>query len=72
MPLIRRFCLALFATALPFVAAANADGVVNVYSYRQPQLVEPLFKAFTEKTGIEVKMVFAEKGLVERIEQEMY
>lgn len=52
------------------VGTALADGVVNVYSYRQPQLVEPLFKAFTEKTGIDVKMVFAEKGLVERMEQE--
>jgi iron(III) transport system substrate-binding protein len=49
---------------------AFANGAVNVYSYRQPQLVEPLFKAFTAKTGIEVKMVFAEKGLVERLEQE--
>lgn len=53
-----------------FAATASANGVVNVYSYRQPQLIEPLFKAFTEKTGIEIKMVFAEKGLVERMEQE--
>jgi iron(III) transport system substrate-binding protein len=53
-----------------FLAPAHADGVVNVYSYRQPQLVEPLFAAFTKKTGIEVKSVFAEKGLVERLEQE--
>jgi iron(III) transport system substrate-binding protein len=52
------------------VTPAQADGVVNVYSFRQPQLVDPLFKAFTEKTGIEVKSVFAEKGLIERLEQE--
>ena len=52
------------------VVPAHADGVVNVYSYRQPQLVDPLFKVFTEKTGIEVKSVFAEKGLIERLEQE--
>ena len=63
------FLAALFLPLL-FGGAAHADGVVNVYSYRQPQLVEPLFKAFTEKTGIEVKSVFAEKGLVERLEQE--
>lgn len=61
---------AAFALSLLFSSAAYADGVVNVYSYRQPQLVEPLFKAFTEKTGIEVKSVFAEKGLIERLEQE--
>jgi iron(III) transport system substrate-binding protein len=70
MTITRRLFLALLATAVPFVATAKADGSVNVYSYRQPQLVEPLFKAFTEKTGIDVKMVFAEKGLVERLEQE--
>jgi iron(III) transport system substrate-binding protein len=61
---------AAFALSILFSGAAHADGVVNVYSYRQPQLVEPLFKAFTEKTGIEVKSVFAEKGLIERLQQE--
>ncbi len=40
---------------------------VNVYSYRQPFLVEPLFKAFTEKTGIKVNTIFAKKGLIERM-----
>jgi iron(III) transport system substrate-binding protein len=69
MLLSRRFVIAGFA-ALLSTTAAQAEGVVNVYSYRQPQLVEPLFQAFTAKTGIEVKMVFAEKGLIERIEQE--
>ena len=67
---MRRFIAALLASVLPFGAVALADGVVNVYSYRQPPLVEPLFKAFTAKTGIDVKMVFAEKGLIERLEQE--
>ncbi len=54
----------------PGLAPALADGVVNVYSYRQPQLVEPLFKKFTEETGIEVKSVYADKGLIERMQQE--
>jgi iron(III) transport system substrate-binding protein len=67
---MRRFCLALLATALPFGSIAVAEGVVNVYSYRQPPLVEPLFEAFTAKTGIAVKMIFAEKGLIERLQQE--
>ncbi len=60
------FVIALAATAF----AAAADGVVNVYSYREPALVEPLFRAFTRNTGIDIKMVFADKGLVERMEQE--
>ncbi|MCA0432474.1 MAG: Fe(3+) ABC transporter substrate-binding protein [Proteobacteria bacterium] len=65
----RRFVLTLLASAM-LAGPALADGVVNVYSYRQPTLVDPLFKKFTEETGIEVKTVFAEKGLIERMEQE--
>jgi iron(III) transport system substrate-binding protein len=56
------------------LAAAPADaadpGEVNVYSYRQPYLIEPLLDAFTQETGIEVNVIFAEKGLIERIEAE--
>jgi iron(III) transport system substrate-binding protein len=66
----RRLLIAALLATSTFSNFAAAEGVVNVYSYRQPQLVEPLFAAFTAKTGIDVKMVFAEKGLVERMEQE--
>ena len=67
---LKPLALTLLCSSVLFASAAFADGVVNVYSYRQPQLVEPLFKVFQEKTGIDVKMVFAEKGLIERMEQE--
>lgn len=67
---LTKLTVALACCSSILAGAAFADGVVNVYSYRQPQLVEPLFKAFHDKTGIEVKMVFAEKGLVERMQQE--
>jgi iron(III) transport system substrate-binding protein len=56
------------------LAAVQADaadpGEVNIYSYRQPALIEPLLKAFTEATGIKANVIFAEKGLIERIEAE--
>ena len=59
------------AAGLAIVAAASAQATdVNVYSYRQPFLVEPLFNAFTEKTGIKVNVVFAKKGLIERLKNE--
>lgn len=51
-------------------APAFANGEVNVYTYRQPALIDPLFEAFTAKTGIKVRAVFAENGLVERLAQE--
>lgn len=43
---------------------------VNVYSYRQPDLIAPLVSAFTEDTGIEVNTVFLKQGLVERLKAE--
>jgi iron(III) transport system substrate-binding protein len=51
-------------------AAAFADGEVNIYSYRQAFLLNPLLEAFTEETGIETNVVFAKKGLAERLERE--
>ena len=63
------FCLSLLLAGAA-AAPALADGEVNVYTYRQPSLINPLFEAFTAKTGIEVRTVFADNGLVERLAQE--
>ncbi|MCB2143278.1 MAG: extracellular solute-binding protein, partial [Rhodobacteraceae bacterium] len=57
--------LPLLAIALP--AAAQE---VNVYSHRQPELVQPLFDAFTKETGIAVNVAFVDKGMVERLVSE--
>lgn len=54
--------LALCSTALP----ALADDV-NIYSHRQPDLLQPLVDAFTEETGIAVNVAFVDKGMVERL-----
>ncbi len=48
----------------------SAAEKVNIYSYRQPQLIDPLLKAFTAKTGVEVNVIFANAGLEERIAAE--
>ncbi len=59
------------ALASSFGPAGAADAPeVNVYSYRQPYLIEPLFEDFTAKTGIKVNVIFAEKGLIERMAAE--
>ncbi|MDX2203856.1 MAG: Fe(3+) ABC transporter substrate-binding protein [Hyphomicrobiaceae bacterium] len=49
---------------------AQAQGEVNIYSYREPQLIDPLLKAFTQKTGIKTNVVFASAGLNERLAAE--
>ncbi len=51
---------------IPMIASAE----VNVYSYRQSFLVEPLFTKFTELTGIKVNTSFALKGLIQKIQME--
>jgi len=54
-----------------YTPAANASNPeVNLYSYRQPFLIKPLFEAFTKETGIAVNVIFAKKGLAERLVRE--
>ncbi|WP_336080738.1 Fe(3+) ABC transporter substrate-binding protein [Thalassospira sp. CH_XMU1448-2] len=60
---------AAFGATVVAASLASAQEV-NVYSLRQEFLVAPLFEKFTEETGVKVNVIFAEKGLVERIKQE--
>jgi iron(III) transport system substrate-binding protein len=62
--------LVTLATLFGQGASGTEAPEVNVYSYRQPYLVEPLFEDFTKETGINVNVIFAEKGLIERIAAE--
>lgn len=43
---------------------------VNIYSYREPGLIEPLLNRFEEETGIKPVVLFAKGGLIERVESE--
>ena len=62
---------ALFAAvSLSFPQFAAAEEAVNIYSYRQPALIEPVLTAFTAKTGIKTNVLFLDKGLEERIAAE--
>ena len=42
-------------------------GEVNIYSHRQPYLLEPFLKEFTKRTQIKTNVVFASKGLAQRL-----
>lgn len=43
---------------------------VNVYSYREPGLIQPLLDTFAKETGIKANVLFAGDGLIERVEAE--
>ena len=62
------------ATSLFFVTLFFSSTIfaseVNIYSYRQPFLIEPLTTAFTDKTGIKVNIVYLRKGMIERMKAE--
>ena len=59
------FCNVLLITILS--SKSFASGEVNVYSYRQPILIDPFFEEFTKSTGIKVNVLHAKKGLLERL-----
>lgn len=62
----------VFALVLGVVASAPvfANDVVNIYSFRQPFLIQPILEDFTKQTGIKTNVVFAKKGLIERVKRE--
>jgi iron(III) transport system substrate-binding protein len=63
--------LAILTSAFAFLGAQAEDpGEVNIYSYRQPYLIDPLLAEFSKETGIKANVIFAEKGLIERIQAE--
>jgi iron(III) transport system substrate-binding protein len=67
----RAYAQVAFAIGLlGYAGDCAAQGKVNIYSYREPPLVEPLLKAFTDATKIEVNVVYAPNGLVERMAAE--
>jgi iron(III) transport system substrate-binding protein len=66
----RALALAMLAATLLPAGSALAGGEVNIYSYRQEFLIRPLLDAFTKKTGIKANVIFASKGLVDRMKAE--
>ncbi|MFT6152802.1 MAG: iron(III) transport system substrate-binding protein [Bermanella sp.] len=52
------------------LSSVSVAETVNVYSYRQPFLIAPILDSFTKDTGIKTKVIFAKKGLIQRIKRE--
>jgi len=58
---------AALLTVLAGTTALPALADVNVYTTRQPELIQPVIDAFTEASGIAVNLAFVEEGIVERL-----
>ena len=53
---MNRFIL-LLSLILPMHTSAAVENVVNIYSFRQAELINPLINAFTQQTGIKINVV---------------
>jgi iron(III) transport system substrate-binding protein len=64
----------LFATMLIGIFAGGPVGAaaqeVNLYTTREPGLIQPLLQAFTQESGIKVNSIFVRDGLAERVAAE--
>jgi len=60
----------IYVTLLILGAAPLFGSEINIYSYRQPFLIQPLTDAFTEQTGIKVNVAYLRKGMIERMKAE--
>jgi iron(III) transport system substrate-binding protein len=58
-------------TAVPVQAQTKPSSLdVNLYTTREPGLIQPLLDSFTRDTGIKVNTVFLRDGLLERVKAE--
>lgn len=64
------FGAAALGTLVGSSLSAAAQGVVNVYTNREPGLYSATLEEFTKATGIKVNAIFSEQGLAERIKAE--
>lgn len=71
MMTLRQF-LTFAGTAAAFLFAASPAHAetVNLYTTREPGLIQPLLSAFTRETGVDVRTIFIKDGLAERVAAE--
>lgn len=67
---MRSVLLASLISGLSLIPGISHAEQVNIYSFRQAYLIEPILAQFTEETGIETKIVFSKKGLIQRLKRE--
>jgi iron(III) transport system substrate-binding protein len=67
---LTRIALVGLLAATASATALAQSGEVNVYTYREQKLIQPMFDAFTKDTGIKVNVVSASSGLEQRIATE--
>ncbi|WP_022942384.1 Fe(3+) ABC transporter substrate-binding protein [Psychromonas hadalis] len=70
MPIKKIFTHSAALLALTATSFSTLAQEVNIYSFRQAFLIEPIMEKFTQETDIKVNILFAKQGLIERIKRE--
>ena len=52
------------------LTSTGLAGELNIYSHRQPFLIKPFIEAYEAETGTKVNIVYASKGLAQRLQAE--
>lgn len=63
-------CLSVVAATTFMAGSAVAAEEVNLYTTREPALIQPLLDAFSKESGVKVNTVFVKDGLLERVKAE--
>lgn len=67
MNMFRTTKLMLLASAVAFPAGMVSAAELNIYTTREPALIQPLLDSFTANSGVKVNTVFLKDGLAERV-----
>ncbi|UUX51091.1 extracellular solute-binding protein [Nisaea acidiphila] len=62
--------LLLLAVLVASAGYAYSQQELNIYSHRQPFLIQPFIDAYSERTGTKVNIVYASRGLAHRLQVE--
>jgi iron(III) transport system substrate-binding protein len=68
--MLRTITAASLTALLAISPALGQSSEVNVYTYREPGLIQPLLDRFSAETGIKTNVLFAADGLIERVQAE--
>ena len=68
MNYLRYLFLIFFASF--YLSGLSFSSEINIYSHRQPFLINPFLEKFTESTGIKTNIVYSTKGLAQRLKAE--
>ena len=70
--LLRRVATSVISMLVGLTGIANSANAaeLNIYSHRQQFLLQPFLDAFTTETGITTNVVYASKGLAQRLKAE--